>query len=169
MCSSDLSPQHIAGEAFKNLAGIDMLHVPFRGDQQVLNELLGGRIDLQIGTVFIADPQYRAGKVKILAVTGQARWAGWPEVPTVVESGFPTFEATGSLAGLNVAAGTPAPVVDRLHAALVAALAAPAVTEKFANAGVAGVGSRPAEYGAFLVRERERFGRIIKASGARRD
>jgi len=167
--SANGSPQHIAGEMFKSLAGIDMLHVPFRGDQQVLNELLGGRIDIQIGTVFIADPQYRAGKIKVLAVTGQTRWSGWPDVPTVIESGFPAFEASGSLAGLNVAANTPAPIVDRLHAALAAALAVPAVGEKFSNAGVVGVGSRPDAYGAFLVRERERFGRIIRAAGARRD
>lgn len=167
--SANGSPQHIAGEMLKSLAGIDMLHVPFKGDQQVLNELLGGRIDVQVGTVFIADPQYRAGKIKVLAVTGQSRWSGWPEVPTVIESGFPGFEASGSLAGLNVAANTPAAVIDRLNAALIAALAAPIVIERFSNAGVVGVGSRPDAYGAFLVRERERFARIIRAAGAKRD
>lgn len=166
--SANGSPQHIAGEMLKSVSGIDMLHVPFRGDQQVMNELLGGRIDVQVGTVFIADPQFRAGKIKVLAVTGQTRWIRWPDVPTVLEV-FPKFEGSSSLVGLNVAAKTPAPIIDRLNAALVSALATQTVIEQFANAGVAPVGSKPDAYGSFLVQERERFARIIKQVGAKRD
>ena len=163
------SPQHIAGETLRSLAGIDILHIPFKGAQPALNELLGGRLDFQVGTVLITDPLYRAGKVKILAVTGPVRWASWPEVPTVIESGFPGFDASDTLVGLHVSAGTPTAIIERLHASLLAALAAPSVTERFANAGVTAVGSRPEVYSAFLVKERERFARIIKQIGAKRD
>lgn len=163
------SPQHIQGETLKRLANLDVLHVPFKSAQQALNEVMGGRVDYQVGTVLITDPAYKAGKVKVLAVTGPTRWSKWLEVPTVNESGLPEFESSDTIVGLHVAAKTPASVIEKLHAALVLSLRSPAVAERFTGAGVVAVGSRPEAYGNYLVKERERFAQVVKQLGITRE
>ena len=130
---------------------------------------MGGRVDYQVGTVLITEPAYKAGKVKVLAVTGPVRWTKWPEVPTVNESGLPNFESSDTIVGLHVAAGTPAAAIEKLHAALVVALKTPAVIERFTGAGVVAVGSRPEAYGTYLTRERERFAQVVKQLGITRE
>jgi tripartite-type tricarboxylate transporter receptor subunit TctC len=161
---SGSSSSRIAGEMLKALAGIDMLHVPYKSNPQAVTDLLGGQISLVFADVSTTLPQAKAGKVKALAVSSAQRSPLAPDLPTMVEAGVPGYELTAWFAAF-VPAGTPEPVVDKLNAAFKAALADPKVTESLLNAGIEPTSSTPDELRAFVASETEKWAKIVKAAG----
>jgi tripartite-type tricarboxylate transporter receptor subunit TctC len=146
---------------FMNMTGTDMVHVPYRGEVFVLQDMLGGRVDLFFGNVSAALPHWRDGKVKVLAVLDKTRAVQMPDVPTTAEAGMPDLVSTGWFA----AAGPPkmAPALrDRLAADFNEVLKMPDVQQKIRNTGVEPVGGSPAETAAFIKTEAQRWGEVIR-------
>lgn len=162
------SAGHLAGELFKATARISMVHIPYAGAVPAQLGLLAGQTDLMFDNLASAAPQIRAGKLKGFAVTTAEPSGFFPELPTVAESGLPGFDIS-TWFGVFAPAGTPAPVVDRLHAVLAAAMKQPDVRERFARLGAAPAPLLPDEFRVFVRREQEKYARIVKASGARVD
>ena len=160
------SSSHLAAELLKVTAKIDMVHVPYKGMGPALIDLIAGQTQLIMATMASALPFVRSGRVRALAVTPAKRSAVVPDVPTLAEAGVPGFEYS-TWYGLVVPAGTPQPVVTRLHEALVRILAAPDVKEKFASQGVEPAANSPQEFKDYLKAEVTKWGRVIKASGMR--
>lgn len=152
---------HLVAEYFRTTIGIDVLHVPYRGDGPMTTALLGGEIDLGVVSVLAGTPHVRAGNLKALALLGADRVASLPDVPTVAESGFRRF-AAGTFGGLHAPAGTPGPVIEKISAAMMAALRKPEIREKITASVVIPVGSRPDEYVQRIAAERQLWGGIIK-------
>ncbi|CAA9231431.1 MAG: BUG/TctC family periplasmic protein [uncultured Acetobacteraceae bacterium] len=152
---------HTASELFRLAAGIEMLHVPYRGSGAAMNDLLAGTLQMMLIQIAGAAGQIRDGQVRALAVTGPRRHPLLPEVPTVGEAGWP--EATATSWGCVMApAGTPAPVVAALNAAVVGAVGTPAVAQRMAAAGVDGEAGTPEALAAFIAAERAKWGRVVR-------
>jgi tripartite-type tricarboxylate transporter receptor subunit TctC len=160
--------QHLAGELFKTTAGIDMVHVPYKGAAPGISDLLAGQIPLMFVDISISLPHVRAGRLRALAVTAGKRVPQLPEVPAVAESGMLGFEVNAWF-GVFVPAGTPREIVNRLNADIVRGLAAPDVRERLLALGVEPVTSTPEQFAAFVKSEIAKWGRIVKISGARAD
>lgn len=154
-------PQHLAGEHLQKLAGIRLNHVPYKGENPAFNDLMAGHVDLVFGSIAVAEPLIRAGKIKPIAVTGKRRSSSLADVPTVAEQGYPDYEAY-TFVGLNVPAGTPAPVIETLNRATNEVLADPRVREKMLAMAVDRVGGTSKAYAAFLAAEYEKMGRLIE-------
>jgi tripartite-type tricarboxylate transporter receptor subunit TctC len=159
---------HLAAELLKSRAGIDLVHVPYKGTAEALQDLASGRVQVMFDTVAQGLAQAKAGRVRMLAVTSPARHPLAPDVPTMAESGFPGWD-TAAWFGVMVRAGTPPDTVSRLHAEAVRALAAPDVRERLATAGATAVGDTPAEFAAFIRSESARWGEVIRQGGIRAD
>ncbi|MBX9701929.1 MAG: tripartite tricarboxylate transporter substrate binding protein [Acetobacteraceae bacterium] len=159
---------HLTGELLKAKAGIDLLHVPFRGGQDSINQLLGGRVDVSINNLPTAIALIRGGEMRALAVTGAIRSPAVPDIPTVAEQGLPEFEAT-SWMGLQVPRGTPDPIQARLNAAVNAALAEPTTRERIENLGARPRGGTAEDYAAFIRTEQVKWADVIRRSGAQVD
>ena len=156
---------HLAGELFKQRAGIDIVHVPYKGASAALNDLLGGRVQMMIDLVQTPLAQIQAGKLRALGSTGTQRLALLPDVPTIAESGLPGFQFATWI-GIAAPAGTPKPVVDRLHAEMAKALAMPDVKASFAKQGMeVAPSASPEAYGAHMRAEQERLAALIKSAG----
>ena len=151
---------HLAGELFKQIAGIEMTHVPYRGDAPALTDTIAGRVDLQIGGSAMLE-QIRSGQVRGLAVTTAKRSQLAPELPSVAEGGVPGFDVTGWFAFFVPGRTSPA-IVDKIHIDTVTALRDPAVKANFDNIGMVAVGSTPAELAALLTAEMEKWRPVIK-------
>ena len=162
------SAGHLAGELFKSMAGIDMTHVPYKGAAPAMQDLVGGQIQLMFDNLGSSLGQIQAGKVKALAVTTARRSDLARELPTIAESGLPGFDVS-TWFGLFVPAGTPKPIVDKLHAEFARALGQADLRERMVKLGVEPVTSRPEEFAAYIRSEAEKYARVIKASGARVD
>jgi tripartite-type tricarboxylate transporter receptor subunit TctC len=162
------SSAHLAGELFKGMAGIDMLHVPYKGGAPAITDLLAGQVSIYIPVLPSVVSLVKAGKLRLLAVTGAKRSAAMPDVPTVAESGLPGFEATNWF-GLMTPAGTPQDVVARLNAEAIKAINAPDVRDKLAALGFETQTSTPQAFQALLRSETEKWAKVIKASGAKAD
>jgi tripartite-type tricarboxylate transporter receptor subunit TctC len=162
------STPHLAGELFNSLAGVKMVHVPYKGAAQGLNDLIGGRLQLSFDNIPPAIPHVRSGKLRALAVTAARRSPLLPELPTVSEAGLPGFDVSAWF-GLLVPAATPAPLVQRLNAETVKALRDADVRARLERLGFDVVGSSPAEFAAHVQREAARWSRIIRDSGAKAD
>jgi len=161
------SSPHLAGELFKALAGVDMVHVPYKGSPQYVVDLLAGRIDLVIAAAGALLPQIRSGRLRLLAISATTRDPEMPDIPTINEAGVPGFEVLGWF-GLLTTAGTPAPVVRKLFAEVVRILAQPDVKAFYRNAGLDAVASgSPAEFSAFILSERDKWAKVIKAANIR--
>ena len=160
--------QHLAGELFKTTAGIDMVHVPYKGAAPAINDLLAGQIPLMFVDISISLPHVRAGRLRALAVTAGKRIPQLPEVPTVADSGLPGFEVNAWF-GVFVPAGTPREIVNRLNADMVRGLAAPEVRERLVALGVEPVTNTPEQFAAFVKSEITKWGRIVRISGAKAD
>lgn len=159
---------HLAAELFKSLAGVFIVHIPYRGAAPALQDLIGGQVQLMFDTLAQSYPQATAGKVRALAVTSRKRQPSAPEVPTMDESGFAGWE-TGPWFGAMVRAGTPEPVVRRLNAELVAALNAPDVRAALVAQGADPVGNSPEAFAAFIRAESARWGKLVREVGIRAD
>jgi tripartite-type tricarboxylate transporter receptor subunit TctC len=153
-------PAHLGMELFGRHSGTQFLHVPYKGESQMTTELLGGQIAVGLLSVQQAQPLIATGKVRALAVWSAERVKALPTVPTVAEQGYPDYAAS-TFVGINVAAGTPAPVIDRLHAAFAVALNKPAVRGKLEEMGFRPMGLAPAAYAAFLHREQVKWSKVI--------
>ena len=160
-------PQHLSGELMNSMAGIRLLHVPFKGEAPSITDLMGGQIDLVFASVLAAMPHIKSGKVKAIAVPHRTRAKLLPQVPTVAESGYPGYEIS-NFVGINAPAGTPAVVIDRLYAAVAAAISTTAVQERMISEGLTSVGSRPEAYADFLRSEHDKWTRVIKQAGLTR-
>jgi len=161
------SPQHLAGETIKQTTGIDVTHIPYKGGGQAIGDLVGGQV--KIGVIGMAPviPHYKAGKLKILAVTGGQRAAMLPEVPTVAESGLPGF-STLQWTGIVAPAGTPPEVISRVHAALTKILQQPAVIEKIAALGQeASPSATPEAFQQMIRTEIKRWPAVVSAAGVK--
>lgn len=157
---------HLSGELLKSMAGIDMLHVPYKGSAAALTDVIAGNVSMMFVDVLSAMPHVKSGKLKVIASTGLKRSASVPDYPTLAEQGLAGFNGSSWL-GLAAPAGTPKEIVARLGAATAKALSAPDVRERFISQGVEPVGSTPAEYAAFIEAEIPRWGAAAKAAGIR--
>lgn len=157
---SGTSP-HLTAELFKSAAGVDILHIPYKGVVLAIPDLLAGRVTMMFGFPNFVLPLVRDGKLRALAVTSATRNAALPDVPTVIESGYPDFEVTGWY-GLTAPAKTPSAIVARLHSETVKALAQAEVRAKFADIGNEAFSSSPAEFAALIKSENLRWAKVIK-------
>jgi len=162
------SAGHLAGELFKTMAGVDMTHVPYKGAGPAMQDLVAGQIQLMFDNLASCLGQIRAGKVRALAVTTGKRTSLAPELPTIAESGLPGFDINAWF-GVFAPARTPQPVVDLLYTEFTRALAMPDVRQKMVDLGAEPVGNKPAEFAAYIRSEKDRYARVIKASGAKVD
>jgi tripartite-type tricarboxylate transporter receptor subunit TctC len=156
--------QHLAAELFKFMAHVDIAAVPYRGTTALMPDLLANRIAMSFANIVNVLPLAREGKLRALAITSIKRSALAPDLPTMVESGFPGFEAVPWF-GLLAPAGTPRDVLDQLHDETVKALAMPEVRKKFDELGLEPVGNTPAEFTAIIKKETPEWAKVIRDAG----
>ena len=155
---------HLTGELLKIAGGIDIVHVPYRGAQASTQDLLGGRIESMFDSLPSAAPHIRSGIVRAIAVSGPQRSPTFPNIPTMAEQGYPQLVSTNWF-GIAGPTGTPEPIVAKLHAGIVKALAAPSVKERLTNIGVEPGGDTPDATQAFVLEEIERWAKVVKDTG----
>ena len=158
--------QHLSGELLKKLAGIDMVHVPYRGGGPAVLDLVAGQVPLAVLGSTPLIPHHKSGRIKILAFTSKERFPTMPDVPTLHESGFPGFD-TGQWLGLLGPRGTPGEVVNRLYAETRKSLALPDVRERLLQAALLPVGSTPQDFTALIAADIERWTRLANEAGVR--
>jgi len=154
---------HLAGELFKSLAGIDLVHVPYRGDAQAMPDLLSGRVQIYIATLTTTLPYIQSGALRALAVVGKTRFDKLPDVPTVGEL-VPGYEVE-PVAGLGVRKGTPPEIIEKLNSEINAGLADSTIKARLAELAVVPLPMRAAEFGAYMAAETEKRARVIRATG----
>ena len=155
---------HLAGELFKGMAGVDMVHIPYKGGAPAMIDLLAGQIQLIFSSAPTAVPQVKNGKIRGLAVTTLKRSVVLPDLPTVSESGLKGFEADNWY-GVVTTMKTPRPVIDRLNTEIVKALHAPDVRQLLLTQGLEVRTSTPQEFGAYIKSEYEKWGKVIRTAG----
>ena len=156
------TPQHVAGELFKSMAGIDMLHVPYRGSAPALTALLGGQMQVMFDTLASSIEQIRAGKLRALAVTAATRLEALPEIPTVAET-VPGYEAV-QWQGMGAPKGTPAEIVEKLNKEINTGLADPTLKARITDLGGAVFASSSADFGKLISDETEKWGKVIRGA-----
>ncbi|HRM82462.1 MAG TPA: tripartite tricarboxylate transporter substrate binding protein [Acidovorax temperans] len=166
--SGNGSSIHLSGELFKSLAKVDMQHVPYKGSAPAVTDLLGNQIGIMFDNMPSAIQHVRSGKLAPLAVTTAKRSPELPNVPTIAEAGVPGYEAT-SWFGMFAPAGTPAPVLAKLNAAIVKVLAQPDVKKKINEQGAEVYSETPEQFAAFIQAESVKWGKVVKESGASLD
>ena len=162
------SISHLLGEYFKSMAKVDMLHVPYRGDAQMVTDMLGGQVSLVFGTAVAWLPHIKSGVVAPVAVTNPKRSTMLTDLPTLNESGVPGYEAVQWF-GIAAPTGTPADIVQRMYTEIKAILAMPDVHKRFVDLGFDVVGNSPAEFAAFLRSEDEKWKKIAEIAGTKLD
>jgi tripartite-type tricarboxylate transporter receptor subunit TctC len=153
--------QHLAGELFKAMANIDIQHVPYRGAAPVITDLLGGRLTMYFGAISPLIPLVQEGKVRALAVTSAERFGASPNLPTMIEAGFPGFVSILSI-GLMAPTGTSPAIIDKIHQDTMKVLALPDVRKKLSDIGMEVIGNSPAEFAAAIKTETPQWARVIK-------
>jgi len=156
--------QHFSGELLKKMAGLDIVHVPYKGGGPAVQDLVAGQVPMGVLGSTPLIPHHKSGRIRILAFTSKERFAPMPEIATLHESGFPGFD-TGQWLGLLAPRGTPADVVQRLHAATAEALALADVRERLAQAALQPVGNTPREFEAVIRADIERWGKLAHELG----
>ncbi len=159
---------HLSAELFKSMAGVSMLHIPYKGSSPALADLVGGQVGLMFDNLPSALPFIRAGKLRAVAVTSSKRAPVLPELPTIAEAGLPGYEAS-SWFGILAPASTPRDVVGKLHDAIVKGLATPETSERLASQGAEQVGNTPEQFAVFIREEIDKWGKVVKAAGAKVD
>jgi tripartite-type tricarboxylate transporter receptor subunit TctC len=157
----------VVGELFKMMAGVNMQHVPYRGAAPALTDLMSGQVQVMFDNLPSSIEQIRAGRLRTLAVSSTTRLDVLPEIPTVADF-VPGFE-TAAFAGIGAPRNTPAEVIDSLNREVNAALAEPKVKAQIAQLGGAPMPLSPAAFGTLLAEQTEKWGRVVKSSGARPD
>lgn len=162
------SAGHVALELLKSMAGVDILHVPYRGAQAAINAVAGGEVDSMITGFSTAGPLVKSGRIRILATTAANRLPERPDVPTIAESGYPDYEVQSWYA-LVVPRATPREVIDMIRRDVVAALQAPEIRERVRSFNAELVGNSPDEFAAVLARDTEKWSRVIREANIRLD
>jgi tripartite-type tricarboxylate transporter receptor subunit TctC len=157
------TPLHVAGELFKMIAGVDMIHVPYRGEAPALTDLIGGQVQVMFGVMPASIEHIRAGKLRALAVTGTARSEVLPDLPTVSEF-LPGYEASGWY-GIGVPQATPPEIVEKLNKEINAAVVEPKMKARLADLGAAAMPMAPNEFGKFIAGETEKWAKVVKFAG----
>ena len=159
---------HLAGELFKAMAGVDIVHVPYKGSSGARTDMLGGQVQMMFDAITTMAPNVRAGKLKALGSSGKQRSSVLPDVPTVSESGVPGYEAVIWL-GILAPAGTPRPIVEKLNGEITKIVLAPEMKEAWARQGAVPMTMTTEEFGRYLRDDIEKWARIVKISGAKAD
>ena len=162
------TPYHMAGELFKAMAGLDIVHVPYKGSSGARTDLLGGQVQMMFDAITTMAPHVEAGKARALGTTGKVRSSVLPDVPTISEAGVPGYEAVIWL-GIMAPKGTPQAVVDRLNAEIRKAVTSKDLEAEWKKQGAVPMSMSPAEFDKFLRADIEKWARIVKISGARQD
>ena len=157
---------HLSAELFKAMAGVDMVHVPYKGAQPALTDVIAGQCQVMFATSASAIPYVKAGRLRALAVTTAQRSPSLPDLPTVAEAGVPGFEST-TWHGLVVPSATPAPIVQRLNRGVNAALRDPKLRERLEGLGIEIAGGSPQEFAAYIASEIPKWTKVVKDSGAK--
>jgi tripartite-type tricarboxylate transporter receptor subunit TctC len=165
--SSNGSPGHVGGELFKYMTGTEIVHVPYKGGAMAINDLIAGHVQVMWESLNSIAPHARSGKVKALAVSGARRSPGFPDLPTIGEI-VPGYEA-GTWTGVIAPAGLPRPVLDKLNAAVNAAIRSPLFVERFATIGDEPAGGTPEEFAELIRRDSAKWADVVKRSGAKID
>jgi tripartite-type tricarboxylate transporter receptor subunit TctC len=158
---------HMAGELFKLMAGVNMLHVPYRGDAPAITDLIGGQVQVYFGGLAAAIEHIRAGRLRALAVTSATRLDVLPEVPTLSEF-LPGYEAT-SWYGVGAPRNTSVEIIDKLNKEINAGLADPKMITRFADLGLKPLPGSPDDFAKLIAEETEKWGKVVKFSGAKAD
>ena len=159
------SSSHLSGALFESLAGVDLVHVPYKGSAPLLTDLLAGRVDATFDSFTVYEEHIKSGRVRALAVTSRMRMAALPQVPTLAEAGLPGYEVSIWL-GVLAPAGTPKEVVTALHAAVIRAMADAGMKRQLTALGIEPAASTPDEFSALIRSEIPKWARLVKASGA---
>lgn len=159
---------HLAGEMFKNMARINIVHVPYKGTIEGVTDLIGGQVHMMFAIMQSSFPHVKAGKLRALAVSGAKRSQSAPDLPTIAESGVPGYEFT-SWNGVHVTAGTSKAIVVKIHGDLLKVLALPDVRERMFNLGMEVAGSTPEQLAALVNADIAKWGKVIRESGVRAD
>jgi tripartite-type tricarboxylate transporter receptor subunit TctC len=159
---------HLGAELFKMMAGVDMVHVPYKGSPQAINDLMGGQIQVMFDNVPSIGPHVKAGRVRGLGVSAPKRAASFPDIPTIAEAGVPGYE-TNSWGGVIGPARLPREIVQRLHKEIRAALAVPSLVERYRQLDTEIEGGTPEEFLALVRRETPKWADVVKRSGAKLD
>jgi tripartite-type tricarboxylate transporter receptor subunit TctC len=163
--AGNATPAHLAAALFQSVAGVQLTHVPYKGAATSLPALVGGEAHIAIESPPLLVPQVKAGKLRALAAARPDRSPLLPDVPTMKEAGFPM--EVGSWYGFHAPAGTPKPIVDKLHAEMVKAMKAPDVRERFAGVGADTIANSPSEFAAFINAELKKWGNVIRTAGVK--
>src|SRR5436190_914656 len=155
------SSTHLSAELFKSMAGVDIVHVPFKGSGQALIDVVAGRVSMIFDNMPSALPHIKGGKLRALGVTGSRRSGVLPDTPTIAEAGLPGYESL-SWSGFAVPAATPKDVVQRLNRETAAVLATSDMKQKLAEQGADAVGGPPEAFAEHVRREREKWGRLVR-------
>jgi tripartite-type tricarboxylate transporter receptor subunit TctC len=162
------TPYHMAGELFKAMAGIDIVHIPYKGSSGARTDILGGQVQMMFDAITTMAPNVRAGKLRALGTSGKVRSAVLPEVPTLSEAGVPGYDAVIWL-GIMAPAGTPRAIVERLNNEITRAANSPETKEAWARQGAVSMSMTPEEFGRYMREDIEKWARIVKISGAKPD
>ena len=155
---------HLAMALFESMAGVDVVHVPYKGGAPAVVDLVAGRLTLMMANLTTAQPHIRAGKLRGLGVGKVKRSPLFPEMPTIAEAGVKGYEAT-NWNGVVAPTGTPRLAIERLHQEIVATLKEPAIADRMARAGLEPVGDTPAEFAQYLKSEAAKWGKLVKSAG----
>ena len=166
--SSNGSPGHVGGELFKYMTGTDIVHVPYKGGSTAINDLIAGRVHLMFESLNSIAPHARSGTVRALATGSAHRSVGFPDLPTIAESGVPGYDG-GTWTGVIAPAGMPRPIVDKLNAAINRSINSPVFKERFALIGDDPAGGTPEDFAAVIKADSAKWADVIRRSGARID
>lgn len=166
--SGNGSTIHLSGEMFKHMLGLEITHVPYKGSGPAVTDLIGGQVQMMFDNIPSAIPHVRAGKLRALATTGPKRSIAFPELPTMIESGLAGFEATGWF-GFSMPVGTPKEIIARMNAEAQKAIRSPEFIRRMNDMGYEIVGSTPEQMAMMIQDELQRWGPVVKASGAKVD
>jgi tripartite-type tricarboxylate transporter receptor subunit TctC len=162
------TPYHMAGELFKSMAGVNIVHVPHKGSDQARTAVLGGQVEMMFDAISTIVSHVNSGKLKALGTSGKTRSSVTPNIPTVSEAGVPGYEATIWL-GLMAPAATPKPILDRLSAEVNKVINAPDIKDNWTKQGAQPMGMKPDDFGAFLKADIAKWAKVVKAAGAKAD
>jgi tripartite-type tricarboxylate transporter receptor subunit TctC len=166
--SGNGTPYHMAGELFKAMAGVDIVHVPYKGSSGARTDLLGGQVQMMFDAITTMAPNVQAGKLKALGTSGKTRSPVLPEVPTVSESGVAGYDAVIWL-GIMAPAATPRPIVERLNAEITRIVNAPEMKAAWVRQGAIAMSMTPDEFARYMREDIDKWSRIVKISGAKPD
>jgi tripartite-type tricarboxylate transporter receptor subunit TctC len=166
--SSNGSPGHVGGELFKFMTGTDIVHVPYRGGSQAINDLIAGHVHLMFESLNSISSTAKAGNVRALGVSGSRRSPAFPDLPTIAEAGVPGYDA-GTWSGVIAPAGVPKPIIEKLNAAINRAISSPAFKERFGAIGDETAGGSPEDFATTIRVDSAKWADVVRRSGAKLD